>query len=324
MHVDLNLLVALDVLLEEESVQGAADQLHLSSPAMSRALGRLRAATQDEILVRTGRTMTPTPYAAGVRDQVHHLVQQARTVLRPRHDLDLSTLERTFTLQCHDAITTVLAASLLTRVRAAAPGVTLRFLAEPAADTSDLRRGRVDVALGSTVPDQPDTRHENLGQGPLVVALRAGHPLGADHLDLARYAAADHVLVSRRGRLSDPIDTALAAHGLQRRVVASAPTAAVAMSIVCGSDAVAAVPELVCRTPTTRTDVRQVPLPLDLQPVPVIFAWHQRHDNDPAHTWLRQQIREVTAAVIGAESDRRTSGAPAESMTTVRSRITSF
>lgn len=298
MHLDLNLLTALDVLLEEESVQAAADRLRLSSPAMSRTLGRLRAVTEDEILVRTGRTMAPTPYAAAVRDQVHHLVQQAHSVLKPRQDLDLATLERTFTLQCHDALTTALAPSLVTAVRAAAPGVTLRFLAEPAADTSDLRRGRVDVTLGSTPPDQTDTKYENLGAGPLVVVFRAGHPGAADELDLAHYAAADHVLVSRRGRLSDPIDIALAEHGLRRRVIASAPTSAVAMSIVCGSDAIAAVPELVCRTATTRANVRHVPLPLDLEPVRVVLAWHQRHDNDPAHSWLRQRIREVTTALI--------------------------
>ncbi|WP_375424680.1 LysR family transcriptional regulator [uncultured Friedmanniella sp.] len=296
MHPDLNLLVALDVLLEEESVQAAADQLHLSSPAMSRTLGRLRALTRDEILVRTGRTMTPTPYASAVRDQVHQLVQQARSVLRPHHDLDLLTLERTFSLQCHDAITSVLAPTLLAMTRAAAPGVTLRFLAEPAADNGDLRRGRVDLTLGSTTPDQPDTRHENLGQGRLVVALRAGHPLQTDQLDLARYAAADHVLVSRRGRLSDPIDTALAEHGLRRRVIASAPSTAVAIDIVRGSDAVVAVPELICRTLTTRADIRYVPLPLDLEPVPVILAWHQRHENDPAHTWLRDQVRRAAPA----------------------------
>lgn len=299
MHLDLNLLVALDVLLEEESVQGAADRLHLSSPAMSRTLGRLRRVSRDEILVRTGRTMIPTPYAAAVRDQVHQLVQQAQAVLQPHHELVLETLDRTFTLQCHDALTCALAPLLIARMRDVAPGVTLRFLAEGTTDGSDLRRGQVDLTLGSTSSDQPDTRCETLGEGRLVVALRAGHPLDPGRLGLAEYAAADHVLVSRRGRLSDPVDLALARHGLRRRVVASVATTAAALSIVRGSDAIAAVPELLGRATASPPDLRYRPLPLDLQPVPVVSAWHQRHDNDPAHAWLRQQIRMVVVGLAG-------------------------
>src|SRR5919199_290295 len=109
MQLDLNLLTALDALLEEGSVTGAAERLRLSAPAVSRTLGRIRRLTGDDILVRTGRTMTPTPYALAVREQVGDLVRQANAVLAPRRELDLATLTRTFTLRCHDAIATMLA-----------------------------------------------------------------------------------------------------------------------------------------------------------------------------------------------------------------------
>src|SRR3954453_8011838 len=113
MHLDLNLLTALDALLEETSVTAAASRLHLSAPAMSRALGRIRKTTGDQILVRTGRTMTKTPYALAVRDQGRELVRQAESVLAPERELDLATLDRVFTLQCHDAITTSIGPALL-------------------------------------------------------------------------------------------------------------------------------------------------------------------------------------------------------------------
>src|SRR5688500_18733448 len=99
MQLDLNLLTALHALLEEGSVTGAADRLRLSAPAVSRNLGRIRRLTGDDILVRTGRTMTPTPYALAVREQVAELVRQANAVLAPSRELDLAALERTFTLQ---------------------------------------------------------------------------------------------------------------------------------------------------------------------------------------------------------------------------------
>src|SRR3954471_24657706 len=111
--LDLNLLTALDALLEEGSVMGAADRLHLSSPAISRTLGRLRKLTGDDILVRTGRTMTPTPHALAVRAQVSDLVRQPQAVLAPSRELDLAALDRTFTLQCHDALASALAPRLL-------------------------------------------------------------------------------------------------------------------------------------------------------------------------------------------------------------------
>src|SRR3954471_15354795 len=99
MQLDLNLLTVLDALLEEGSVLGAADRLHLSSPAVSRSLGRIRKLTGDDILVRTGRTMTPTPYALAIREQVSGLVRQANAVLAPSRDLNVAALERIFTLQ---------------------------------------------------------------------------------------------------------------------------------------------------------------------------------------------------------------------------------
>src|SRR3954462_5807127 len=155
MQLDLNLLTVLDALLEEGSVLGAADRLRLSSPAVSRTLGRIRRLTGDDILVRTGRTMTPTPYALAVREQVSELLRQAQAVLAPSRDLDLAGLGRTFTLQCHDALATSLAPPLLSAIAERAPGVRVRFLGEPAVDTDDLRHGRVDLEIGADVPALP-------------------------------------------------------------------------------------------------------------------------------------------------------------------------
>jgi DNA-binding transcriptional LysR family regulator len=118
MRLDLNLLTALDALLEEGSVAGAAQRLHLSSPAMSRTLTRIRRATDDAILVRTGRSMTPTPYAIAIRANVRRLVEQAHAVLSPQRDVDPASLDRTFHLRWHDALTELAGPTLLTAVRA--------------------------------------------------------------------------------------------------------------------------------------------------------------------------------------------------------------
>jgi DNA-binding transcriptional LysR family regulator len=291
-QLDLNLLTVLDALLEEGSVTGAADRLRLSAPAVSRSLGRIRRLTGDDILVRTGRTMTPTPYALAVRERVSDLVRAASTVLAPARGLDLATLDRTFTLRCHDALTTMLAPMLLQKIQDQAPEVRVRFLAESDVDTDDLRLGRVDVEIGADRPERPEFRSELLGQDTVVVAMRRGHPY-AENGDLQVFASHPHVLVSRRGRLSDLVDELLAARGLTRRVMASVGTTAAASHVVSRTDALLITPLTVCRPLLDAFDLVTAAPPLPLPPAPIVCAWHQRYDTDPAHSWLRSQIRDA-------------------------------
>lgn len=293
MQLDLNLLSALDALLEEGSVAGAAARLYLSEPAMSRTLSRIRRATGDQILVRTGRTMTPTPRALAIRAEVHSLVQQAHDLLTPERELNLETLERTFTLRCHDALMLTLVPLLLAAVQSQAHGVTLRLLPEAAMDTNELRHGQIDLEVGSAEPTIPEIRFENIGYAQFVVALRPQHPLLSGELTIKRYAEAHHLIVSRRGRLQDPIDAVLAERGLQRRVVAAVPTSAAALHFVRNSDLVVVVPKHLCGLNTNAPDLCTLPLPFEVSSVAINQAWHQRYDNDKAHTWLRSQVRDA-------------------------------
>ncbi|MER7673230.1 LysR family transcriptional regulator [Kitasatospora sp. NPDC096128] len=292
MQLDLNLLAALDALLEEGSVAGAAARLHVTAPAMSRSLGRIRHTTGDQILVRTGRTMTPTPYAIAVREQVHALLHQVQGVLAPSRELDLATLERTFTLRWHDSLVALSGPALLAAVRAQAPGVRLRFIAESSTDTPELRRGEVDLEANANPPGAPDIRAEKVGETPLVIAVRPEHPFtGAQAVTAEQYAAAEHVTVSRRGNLGNHLDDALARLGLTRRVVATVPTEAAALAFARESDLVVSVPEATTRSAVTDLGLVVLPLPLQLPSAPVYLSWHQRYDTDHAHTWLRELAR---------------------------------
>ncbi|MGW1774825.1 LysR family transcriptional regulator [Streptomyces sp. NPDC002104] len=296
MQLDLNLLTALDALLEEGSVAGAAARLHVTSPAMSRSLGRIRKVTGDQILVRTGRSMVPTTRALAMRAEVHALVQQAHQLLSAQRELDLAALDRVFTVRWHDALTAACGTALITAVRDRAPGVRLRLSAEPGTDDAELRRGEVDLASSSGLPAFPDVRHRLVGSDQLVVAVRQGHPLTTGRLDLERYAAAEHVTVSRRGSLRDPIDDALTGHGLQRNVVAAGPTAAFALQLALESDLVVTLPEAVTRAARDQLGLATLQPPLPLPDVPLYLQWHQRYDNDRAHSWLRELAAEIVQA----------------------------
>ncbi|WP_342744017.1 LysR family transcriptional regulator [Amycolatopsis saalfeldensis] len=299
--MDLNLLVALDALLEENSVAAAADRLRLSAPAMSRTLARIRRATGDDILVRTGRTMSPTPRALELRDEAHELVRRAAAVLTPARELDLAGLERVFTVRGHDALVDALAPLLVGALAEAAPRAGLRLLAETSADSTDLARGHVDLEVGATRPARPEIAAETIGADRVVAAMRSGHPLAEGDLTPERFAAAVHVSVSRRGRRHGAIDEALTGLGLSRRVVASLPTSAAALDLAAGSDLVAVVAERVCRPLWTKRGLVVRTLPFTLPPVPVVLAWHHRHDSDPAHAWLRAEVRRALETVVAPE-----------------------
>lgn len=293
MQLDLNLLVALDALLEEESVSGAADRLHLSAPAMSRTLGRIRAATGDPILVRTGHTMRPTVRARALRDDVRLLVLRSRELLAPEADLDLASLQRTFTIRSHEALMSVLAPALIRLVAAQAPGVRLRFLGESAGDTTDLRRGIVDLEIGSAAPPTPDVDQESLAVDPLVGIARIGNPLLEGRIDVARFAAANHIVVSRRGRLRDHIDDVLDDAGERRTVIAAVASTVTALEIVRSTDAVCVMPAAVAHRLVSTQDIQVFRLPFELPAVATVLAWHRQFTTDSGHEWMRGLVRDI-------------------------------
>lgn len=311
MQLDLNLLAALDALLEEGSVAGAAQRLHVTAPAMSRSLGRIRRTTGDQILVRTGRSMVPTPYALAVREQVHDLLAQVRGVLAPSRVLDLDTLDRTFTLRWHDSLVALAGPALLSAVRDQAPGVRLRFIAESSVDTPELRRGEVDLAANADRPTTPEIHSVRVADTSHVAVVRHGHPLAdGQPLTAARYAGAHHLAISRRGTLTNLIDDELARIDLTRRVVAGVPTEHAAFEFVRGSDLLVTVPEASTRTAASDLGLAVLALPLDLPSAAVYLSWHQRYDTDPAHTWLRELARAALATSIATlEPAQRDAGA---------------
>jgi len=292
---DFNLLAVLDVLLAEGSVAGAARRLRLSPSAMSRALARLRETTGDQLLVRAGRGLVPTPRAIELREQVGQLVQDAQAVLRPAEKLELAQLVRTFTLRTREGFVENFGPALLARVGREAPGVRLCFVQKLDKDSTPLRDGAVDLETGvigkSTAPE---LRVQALFRDRFIGAVRLGHPLGEGKITPERYAAARHIAVSRRGLGAEPVDEALAPLGLQREVTAIVGGFSAALALARESDLVASVPER--HTGKLRAGMLSFALPVATPEITVSLMWHPRLDADAAHRWLRACMREVCAA----------------------------
>ena len=296
---DLNLLIALNALLSEGSVSRAAERLGLSESAMSRTLARLRETTGDEILVRAGRAMVPTPRALALRDRVKEVVEEASAVLRPAGPhLNLSTLERMFTVRANDGFTEAFAHLLVARTAREAPGVRLRFAPKPDKDVRPLREGLIDLDVGVLGESGPEVRVQALYRDRFIAVVRQGHPLLAEgkitpELTPEQYAACDHVVTSRRGRITGPVDEALAAAGLKRNVAVVVPSFRTALSIAAATDMVALMPASYFEHLGARDALRSFELPVATQHITVSQMWHPRLDRDPAHRWLRGVVLEV-------------------------------
>lgn len=289
MHsVDANLLLALDALLREGSVLGAARRMGLSPPAMSRTLQRLRDATGDPLLVRAGRRMMPTPRAIAIRERVHVASSEVRALLDKAADLDLSTLERTFTVRGNDYLLGVIGQRLDVRVQSEAPRVRLAFLPEGTEDVEALRSGDVELDVGVQSQLGPELRVRKLFEDKMVGVVRKGHPLGRGRLTPKRLASVGHVVVSRRGKGRGSLDVALEALGLARRVERIVPTHFAAAWLVRESDRMAVVPGRFAAQVSGQLGLRSVPLGIELPPLAIALAWHPRYDADKPHAWLRE------------------------------------
>ncbi|MFI9633061.1 LysR family transcriptional regulator [Nocardia sp. NPDC051929] len=295
---DLNLLLTLDVLLEEGSVTRAGERLALSPSAMSRQLARLRRATGDPLLVRAGRGLVPTPRAVELRDRVRGLVREAEEVLRPADHLDPAELSRTFTVRSSDGFVERFGPELVAEIGHEAPEVRLRFVRKTKKDTDPLRDGTIDLETGvieRALP--PDIVSRPLFTDRFIGVVRAEHPLRAGKITAARYAAARHVHVSRRGMGEGLVDQALHPTGHRRDVVTVVDGFGAALALARASDLVATVPQQ--HTVILRQGMHSFDLPFRAPEVTVSLLWHVRLDADPAHRWLRGRVLDVCARSAG-------------------------
>ena len=216
--MDLNLLAALDALLAEGSVTGAARRLGLSASAMSRTLARLRSATGDPLLVRAGRGLVPTPHAAELRDRVHALTRDVRTVLTPACQPSGRRLARTDLYHSRQRRVCWTCSPLPWSRQSPKP----RRASACASRLSPTRmrvrfgRGRSILEIGVLGAFAPEVRTQSLFRDDFVGVARIGHPLlSGTNITPERYAACDHVVASRKGEFTGPVDDALEELGLQ-------------------------------------------------------------------------------------------------------------
>jgi DNA-binding transcriptional LysR family regulator len=307
--LDLNLLKVFDVVMSERSLTRAAEQLALTQPAISNALRRLREALGDELLVRKGRTLEPTPRAETLWPAVRSCLQQLQASLAPP-GFDPTSATSTFILTMADATAAEMMPGLLGIITAQAPEVSLRVVPLTTRDPRQLLEdGQADLAVGhfpavladltarAQAGDTPGFLHHRLFSGDYVCVMRKGHPLSRSPLTLERFCSARHMLVSFSGRPYGFVDEALAALGQRRRVVLTVNQFFTAGKVVAQSDVLTVLPRHFVGVTGYAQDLVLRELPFPVPPIQVDALWHLRKDGDRAHAWLRDQIANLAAKV---------------------------
>lgn len=290
---DLNLLTALEALLATGSVTAAAERMHLSTPAMSHTLARIRTALGDPILVRAGQRLVPTARALALMEPLGRLLADAQQLLQPADAAGLAAVSRRFVVRVPDGVAVVHGATLAQELQQVMPHAALQLLPEGYVDPGALREGRIDLEVSSGPPPGPEIETLALREQRLMGAVRIGHPLLAGRFSLRRFAAERHVAVATRPHEALPIDAALAAAGLSRFVALTVPNHYAALYAAARSPLVASVPARVALGMCTVMGLSVFELPLQIASEPLRLAWHPRHNRDPAHAWLRECLQRL-------------------------------
>ncbi|MCW7538325.1 LysR family transcriptional regulator [Aquabacterium sp. A7-Y] len=319
--LDLNLLRVFDQVMAEQNLTRAAERLAMTQPAVSNALRRLREAMGDDLVVRTAFGVKPTPRAEALWPEVRAALARLRDALDPA-DFDPGASEATFRLAMADATAATLLPPLVERIEKTQALTNVRVFPLTTRDPRGLLdKGEVDFAIGyfpdavAALTSQGSAallHHERLWDGEYVCVMRKGHPLASQPLTLDNFCSAHHLLVSFSGRAHGFVDQALAILKRTRRIVLTVNQFFTAGRVVMHSDLLTVLPRDFLPATGFEHELTQKPLPLALQGVHVEVLWHQRHDSDPAHRWMREQILAVGALRGARRSAPGASSAPGE------------
>ena len=294
-RVDLNLLVVFDAIYTERGITRAAATLHLTQPAISHSLARLRVLFKDELFAREGRAMVPTPLARNLITPVRNALRGLEVTLNELERFDPATTQKRFTVAVRDVFEAPLLPPLLREITRTAPAVDVAAVqVERRELESELASGALDAALDVLLPLSEQVRHRRIRLDRMVVVARKGHPAIKSSrgrgLSLAHYLKQDHVLVSSRRSGPGLEDVELSRQGLSRRIRLRCQHYFAACRVVSDTDLLLTMPGHYARVANQQFGNRILPLPFDMPALDAYLYWHANVDREPANRWLRDKL----------------------------------
>ena len=304
-RIDLNLFTVFDAIYREGGITPASRRLHLSQPAVSHALARLRELLDDPLFERHGNEMIPTPKARALAVTIGHSLGSIERMLQRGGQFDAASSQRSFTIAVRESHEVSFLPALIERVRSEAANIDVAGVRIDRRDLEeDLQSGELDVAVDVALPLSADVRRERVRSEPLVVLARADHPAIHGTLDVETYLAQEHVLITGRRRGGGHEDVALGRLGMTRRIRVRCQQHAAASEIVSQSDLLATMSRSQAELANLHAKNRVLPFPTQIPPLEMFLYWHANADEDPASQWFRRLLLEVCSR--GNEESART------------------
>jgi LysR family transcriptional regulator, nod-box dependent transcriptional activator len=302
-HFDMNLLVALDALLDTRSVTRASERLHIGASATSSALGRLREYFGDPLLVQVGRRMELTPLGSSLAQPVREILLKVQSTVVTRLEFDPAQARRNFVLRTSDYLTTVLLTDVVARLWKEAPGISLHIANMSDNVPSELERGEIDLVIYPSVNTNPAHPSQTLFEEKFSCIVWKGNTKVGDTLSLEQFCEMRHVAASFGDSRSMSFESMMMANlGVSRMIEITTTNFNTLSQLVTGTDRIATVPGRLARIYARYLPLRVLPMPLDLPPLVEVMQWHAINDGDPAHSWLRGVLREQAGVVSLLES----------------------
>lgn len=290
--LDLNLLVALDVLLRERSITKAAERLSLSPSAMSSSLARLREYFDDELLVQYGRKMEITPRGVSLQDAVRDVLLRIDSTIAAQPAFEPDKSDRVFRIFASDYTQVVFAPHLLQLAcdeRCSAP---IEFLPQVAQPHRDLERGEADLLIipsGFLSPDHPS---EVLYREDFVCVVWRDGPMAHGELNFDRYLAAGHIVMQPPGKVGISFENwFLQRFGVTRRIAITTYSFAAMPALVIGTPFIATVHRRLARQLTGHWPLVSREAPIKIDAMDQGLQWHKYRSQDPGLVWLRDLAR---------------------------------
>lgn len=292
-RLDLNLLYVFDTIYREGSLTRAAQALHLTQPAISHSLARLRDHFDDQLFTRQGNQMVPTPLARRFLESMRPGLTQIQGAVNQFHAFDPASHRKTYTLALRDILETTFLPQLVANLQdypeleIASQRVARRDM------EAQLAAGKLDFAVDVLLPVSDQTAHELIREDRLVLVVRQGHPLTRERITMDKYLEHHHVLVSSRPQGPGIEDFELSRLGVQRKIRLRCQHYYAACRVAESSDLVLTMPEAYARIIAERAAIELLPPPTGLPSIDVHLYWHKAYEKEPALLWLREQLHRV-------------------------------
>ncbi|WP_186120177.1 LysR family transcriptional regulator [Burkholderia gladioli] len=302
LRLDLNLFRVLDAIHSHGGISAAARTLHLTQPAVTHALNRLRAHFDDPLFVRQGNRMLPTERTRAMIGEVQRHLKGLQAAAQAQARFEPATLEQRFVVGIRDVLESIALPQLVERLAREAPRITVVSRRIVLAEVGrEIAGGQLDLAIDRRVPTGPQIVREPLVDDALAVVLRRDHPLAQGPLRRAEYFAARHVTVSPLGE-PNSLDVLLAADGRFRRIQLVCQHYFAACQIAAAGDLLLTLPRSYARRMAALLPIVVRPLPLRVKPYAIQAYWHESRDGDGVHRWFRERVAQIVREAATGEA----------------------